>query len=52
MYHRALPWTLFQVAQWNADGLCSNTQALINVLKQMREIQGNTGNKPVIVHGR
>ena len=47
--------TLIQVDQWIAEDLCSNAQALINVLKQMREIQrnnNNMGTKPVIVHGR
>ena len=31
--------TLFQVDQWNAEGLCSNTRALIDVLNQMKEIK-------------
>ena len=44
--------TLFQVDQWNAEDLCSNTRALIDVLNQMREIKKKVGNKPIIVHGR
>ena len=44
--------TQFQVEEWSAEGLCSNPKALIDVIDQMGVVQRNTGNNPIVVHGR
>ena len=44
--------TQFQLKQWSAEGLCSNPQALIDIIDQMGGVQRRTGNKAIVVHGR
>ena len=44
--------TQFQLKQWSAEGLCSNPQALIDVIDKIGVIQRRTGNKPIVVHGK
>ena len=44
--------TQFQLQQWRAEGLCSNPQALIDVIDKMGVVQRRTGNKAIAVHGR
>ena len=42
----------FQVDEWSAEGVCSYPQVLVKVIDQVGVIQRNTGNKPILVHGR
>ena len=44
--------TQFQLEHWSTEDLCSNPQALIDVIDLMGVVQRRTGNKPFVVHGR
>ena len=43
----------FQVEKWSGEGLCHDPQVLVDVIKQLNDIQQKAGTyKTIVVHGR
>ena len=45
----SLEVTMLHYTDWPADGVANDTNALLSLIKEVREIQHNRANRPVTV---